>query len=354
MKKPFQQRQQLSLAIRNKSLTHTALLTAFITQMFLNSVIPAKAGIHWLLNFRSILKWIPACAGMTVLNVFFKRTKQLLFLLSLLVASQLAYAELVAIPPLTALVTDLTGTLNASQISQLDAKLKAFEAKKGSQIAVLIVPSVQSEDIAQYSIRVTDAWKLGREKQDDGVLILIAKDDHKMRIEVGYGLEGPIPDLTAKRVISEFISPKFKQGDFYGGLDAGLDKLIGLVDGEALPAPSSNASNGLAIESMLPILLFGGLISGLFLRSRFGTFAGSAINGGLLGGVVTLLGVTLGGAAIFAFVAFIVTMMMSNSGGIGGIPGGGYGGFGGGSGGGSSWGGGGGGGFGGGGASGDW
>ena len=274
--------------------------------------------------------------------------------LMLLLASGFAKAELVAIPPLKALATDLTGTLSQQELAQLDAKLKAFEVKKGSQIAVLIVPTTQPEDIAQYSIRVVDAWKLGRTKPDDGLLVLIAKDDKKMRIEVGYGLEGPIPDLTAKRVISEIISPKFKQGDFYGGLDAGVDKLIGLVDGEALPAPSSAASNGKAIESLLPILLFGGLVSGLFMRSMFGTFFGSALNGGLLGGVVALLGVTLGGAAIFAFVAFIVTMMMGNSGGIGGIPtGGSYGGggFGGGS---SGWGGGGGGGFGGGGASGDW
>ena len=266
----------------------------------------------------------------------------------------MAFGALVEIPELKTRVTDLTQTLSQPQQAALEAKLAAFEAKKGSQIALLIIPTTQPEDIAQYSIRVTDAWKLGREKVDDGVLILIAKDDRKMRIEVGYGLEGPIPDLTAKRVISEFISPKFKQGDFYGGLDAGIDKLIGLVDGEALPAPSSEASNGKTIENILPILLFGGLISGLFLRSKFGTFFGSALNGGLLGGLVTLLGVTLGSAAIFAFVAFIVTMMMGNSGGIGGIPGGGYGGGGFGGGGSGGWGGGGGGGFGGGGASGDW
>ena len=321
---------------------------------------------------REHLKWVPAFApqeyfdllsakalaksyaGMTVIRKLLNKYNFLAVFFSFFLFSQLAFAELVAIPPLTSLVTDLTSTLSPAQAAQLDAKLKAFEAKKGSQIAVLIVPTTQPEDIAQYSIRVVDAWKLGRAKPDDGLLVLIAKDDKKMRIEVGYGLEGPIPDLTAKRVISEIISPKFKQGDFYGGLDAGVDKLIGLVDGEALPAPSSAASNGKAIESLLPILLFGGLVSGLFLRSIFGTFFGSAINGGLLGGVVALLGVALGGAAIFAFVAFIVTMMMGNSGGIGGIPtGGSYGGggFGGGS---SGWGGGGGGGFGGGGASGDW
>ncbi len=274
----------------------------------------------------------------------------------LLFASCTAYAALVKIPELKTRVTDLTQTLSASQQAALEQKLAAFEQKKGSQIALLIVPTTQPEDIAQYSIRVTDAWKLGREKVDDGLLILIATEDRKMRIEVGYGLEGSIPDLTAKRVINEVISPKFKQGDFYGGLDSGVDRLIGLVDGEPLPEPASPAFSGMGIQNMLPLLLFGGLISGLFLRNMFGNFPGSALNGGLVGGAVWLLGAALGGAAIFAFAAFIFTMMMGGGRGIsgyGGIPIGG-GGWGGGSGGGTSWGGGGGGGFGGGGASGDW
>ena len=279
----------------------------------------------------------------------------LLLFTSYIAFSNLAHAELVAIPELKTRVTDLTQTLSPDQQSQLEQKLAAFEAKKGSQIVVLIVPTTQPEDIAQYSIRVADAWKLGREKSDDGLLILIAKDDKKSRIEVGYGLEGAVNDLTAHRIRTEVMRPLIRAGDIFGGIDAGVDQLIKVIDGEALPAPSSAAYSGRAVENLLPILLFGGLISGLFLRSILGTFFGSALNGGLLGGVVALLGVTLGGAAIFAFVAFIVTMMMGGGGGInGGIPtGGGYGGggLGGGSGG---WGGGGGGGFGGGGASGDW
>ena len=293
--------------------------------------------------------------------MFFKfksslKISAILLCLILFLVSSFAQAALVAIPELKTRVTDLTQTLSASQQAALEQKLAAFEQKKGSQIALLIVPTTQPEDIAQYSIRVSDAWKLGREKVDDGLLILIATEDRKMRIEVGYGLEGPIPDLTAKRVINEVISPKFKQGDFYGGLDSGVDRLIGLVDGEPLPEPASPAFSGIGIQNMLPLLLFGGLISGLFLRSMFGTFPGSALNGGLVGGAVWLLGAALGGAAVFAFAAFIFTMMMGGGRGIsgyGGIPMGG-GGWGGGSGGGSSWGGGGGGGFGGGGASGDW
>ncbi len=278
-----------------------------------------------------------------------------LLCLILFLVSSFAQAALIEIPELKSRVTDLTQTLSQPQQAALEAKLAAFEQKKGSQIALLIVPTTQPEDIAQYSIRVADAWKLGRKKVDDGLLILIATEDRKMRIEVGYGLEGPIPDLTAKRVINEVIAPKFKQGDFYGGLDSGVDRLIGLIEGEPLPEPTSPASSGMGIENMLPLLLFGGLISGLFLRSMFGTFPGSALNGGLVGGAVWLLGAAVGGAAIFAFAAFIFTMMMGGGRGIngyGGIPAGG--GWGGSSSGGSGWGGGGGGGFGGGGASGDW
>ena len=202
----------------------------------------------------------------------------------LLLASSFAFAELVAIPELSSRVTDLTQTLSPAEQAQLEQKLAAFEQKKGSQIALLILPTTQPEDIAQYSIRVVEKWKIGRDKVDDGVLVLIAKDDRKMRIEVGYGLEGAIPDLYAKRIISEVIGPKFKQGDFYGGLDAGVDKIVGLIEGELLPEPTQDSLSTVNLGNLMPMLLFGGLISGLFLRSIFGTFFGSALNGGLVGG----------------------------------------------------------------------
>jgi uncharacterized protein len=287
--------------------------------------------------------------------VFYK-FKATLYALGLVLslASSFAFAALVEIPELSTRVTDLTQTLSPAEQAQLEQKLAAFEAKKGTQIALLIVPTTQPEDIAQYAIRVVEKWKIGREKVDDGVLVLIARDDRKLRIEVGYGLEGAIPDLYAKRIISEVISPKFKQGDFYGGLNAGVNKIIGLIDGEALPAPDASQSSGSNLMNYLPILMFGALISGLILRSIFGTFLGSAANGGLVGGLVALLGVALGGAAIVGVIAFFFTMMMGGrgmNGYSGGIPtsGGGW------SGGGSSgsWSGGGGD-FGGGGASGDW
>ncbi len=279
----------------------------------------------------------------------------MLFLASCIAISQPALAELLPVPTLKARVTDLTQTLTPTERDALDAKLAAFEENKGSQIAVLLVPTTQPEDIAQYSIRVVDQWKIGREKSDDGVLVLVAKNDRKLRIEVGRGLEGAIPDLYAKRIVSDVIGPKFKQGDFAGGLDAGVDSLIGLVDGEALPAPENRASSGIDIGNILPMLLFGGLITGLILRSIFGTFMGSAFNGGLIGGVIILLGWALSAAVVFGIIAFFFTMMMGSRGlgGYSGGMGGGYGGGGWSGGGSSSWGGGGGS-FGGGGASGDW
>src|ERR1700750_2107115 len=143
----------------------------------------------------------------------------------------------VAVPVLTARVTDQTGTLSAADTAALEQKLKDFESRKGSQIAVLIVPTTQPEDIAQYSIRVAEQWKLGRKGIDDGALLIVAKDDRRLRIEVGYGLEGALNDATANRIISEIITPKFKQGDFVGGINAGVDRMISVIDGEPLPAP---------------------------------------------------------------------------------------------------------------------
>ncbi|MFY9259789.1 MAG: YgcG family protein [Gallionella sp.] len=180
----------------------------------------------------------------------------LLFMLS-------AYAE-VAVPELKQRVTDLTATLNAAQIQTLETKLADFEGKKGSQIGVLIVPTTQPETIEQYSIRVVDKWKLGRKGVDDGVLLLVAKNDRKLRIEVGRGLEGALNDATAKRIIAEIITPAFKQGDFAGGIAAGVDSIIKVVNGEALPSPPASLA---VVENtdFDPEGQLGGLIIGLFL-----------------------------------------------------------------------------------------
>ena len=129
-------------------------------------------------------------------------------------------------PTLEARVTDLTGTLTAAQQADLEQKLAAFEQRKGSQVALLMVQTTQPETIEQYSLRVVETWKLGREKPDDGVLLLVALQDRAMRIEVGYGLEGALPDITAKRIIDDTITPLFRQGDIYGGVNAGLQQIM--------------------------------------------------------------------------------------------------------------------------------
>lgn len=273
-----------------------------------------------------------------------------MLLATLMLASQLAVAALVEIPTFSARVIDLTQTLSASEQAALEAKLQQFEEVKGSQIAVLLVPTTQPEVIEQYAIRVVDEWKVGRKDIDDGLLVLIAKNDRKMRIEVGYGLEGAVTDLYAKRIISETMTPHFKRGDFVGGIDGAVNQLIGLVNGEPLPAPSEKNFSSSQLGEMLPLLLFGGMVLGIFLRGMFGTFVGSAINGGLIGTIVFFIGWTIFGAGLLGVIAFIFTLIMSGRGGSGyggySTSGGGYGGGG--------FSGGMGGGFGGGGASGSW
>ena len=190
------------------------------------------------------------------------RSCLLVFSLMLSLLSGSLHAELLAVPELQHHVTDLTQTLTPEQQAALEAKLADFEQQKGSQIAVLIVASTKPEEIEQYSIRVADAWKLGREKQDDGVLVLVAKDDRKMRIEVGYGLEGAIPDLIAKRIITEIMAPSFRQGDFYGGIDHAVEQLIRLVSGESLPAPVHSKSDGGQLWDMMYLLLIGAFVIG--------------------------------------------------------------------------------------------
>ncbi|HEY0562923.1 MAG TPA: TPM domain-containing protein [Methylophilus sp.] len=263
-----------------------------------------------------------------------------------------AVAALQAIPALSSPVTDLTQTLTAEQQQALAAKLSAFSREKGSQIAVLIVPTTAPEDIAQYSIRVAEAWQVGRDKQDDGVIMLIAKNDRKMRIEVGYGLEGAIPDLTAKRIISEVMAPYFKQGDFYGGLNASTDQVMRLIQGEQLPAPAKAENGGKSLFELLPIIMVAAIVGGMVLKSMFGTFFGSALSGGLIAALAWIFGATLIAIILAAIAGFIFTLVMGSGGGMGPMAGGlGGGGFGGGgrdifTGGGGD--------FGGGGASGDW
>jgi uncharacterized protein len=251
----------------------------------------------------------------------------------------------VAVPPLKARVTDLTGTLTADQKAALEETLQAFENKKGSQIAVLLVPSTEPESIEQYSIRVAEKWRLGRKGVDDGVLLLIAKDDRTLRIEVGYGLEGVLTDIASKRIVSDIIVPHLKDGDFYQGITAGVDRMIRLVDGEPLPAPAPQENWDGNFDDILPFAVMAGLFGGKLLRLFLGALLGSLLTFGIVTGAAWLmLGVLIPAVLIGVFAtAFSFANFRGGSGFGGG------GGFGGGSSGGFS---GGGGGFGGGGASG--
>lgn len=271
-------------------------------------------------------------------------------LLGLLGALPPRALALQAIPRLEARVTDLTGTLTAGEQADLEAKLKAFEERKGSQIAVLLVPSTQPEAIEQYSIRVVEAWKLGREKPDDGVLLLVAKDDRQLRIEVGRGLEGALTDATSNRIIEETITPLFKQGQYAAGVNAGVAQIMQVVDGEALPPPDKGwKGGGGALWNALPALFIGYLVVSGILRAMLGRVGGAAVSGGLLAAVVWFLSQTLFVALGLGALGFVMALVLGLGG--GGWASGGRGGFGGGFGGGLGGGGFGGGGFGGGGGS---
>src|SRR6185437_2094418 len=240
-----------------------------------------------------------------------------------------------------------------------------------SQIAVLMVPTTAPETIEQFGIRVADQWKLGRKGVDDGAILIIAKQDRTVRIEVGYGLEGALNDAVSERIVSEIIRPRFRQGDFYGGITAGVDRMIGVVDGEALPAPQASdrrVNGGGELRQLVPVLFIVALIGGGFLRATLGRFPGAVVTGGALAFLAWLIAGALAIAVIAGIIGFLFTLLSGGmagprmggrypggylGGGLGGgFGGGGFGrGFGGSGGGGFS---GGGGGFGGGGASGRW
>jgi uncharacterized protein len=267
----------------------------------------------------------------------------------LCVALAPAYAD-VAVPRLGARVTDLTNTLTSTQRDALDRELAAFERRKGAQIAVLLVLTTAPETVEQYSIRVAENWKLGRKGIDDGALVLVAKTDRKLRIEVGYGLEGVIPDAVAKRVTDEIIIPYFRQGDFYGGIQAAVARLIRLIDGEPLPPPKARDPAWTTVMDLF-------LVAGGILRVLLGRLLAASIAGGIVG-IVAWIMVGLFIAIPVGLAGFLLVLAASTTigrGGRGGWSSGGGWNSGGWSGGGSDGGfSGGGGGFGGGGASGSW
>jgi uncharacterized protein len=224
--------------------------------------------------------------------------------LMLLLFAGLPVRAEIPVPMLAQRVTDLTGLLTQDQRTELEHRLARFESEKGSQIAVLLVPTTQPETIEQYSIRVADAWKLGRKGVDDGILVLVAQQDRALRIEVGRGLEGVVPDAIAKRVIEEIMLPRFKQGDLYGGLSAGIDRTIALVQGEPLPPPASVDRPPSDLLDVLLFALMGGIFGGQFLRGMFGPLPGGLVAGIGAGVLLGLFGVPIVLAVVFGAFVF--------------------------------------------------
>lgn len=249
---------------------------------------------------------------------------------ALLFFSVLSAAADVAVPPLHARVTDLTGTLSAERIAELDRQLAAFEAKKGAQIAVLMVPTVQPETVEQYAVRAFEQWKLGRKGIDDGVLLVIAKNDRRLRIEVGYGLEGALTDAAAKRIISDVIVPQFQRGDFAGGVAAGVSRIMEVVGGEALPPPAAEPRGSPANLPFNPEWLIAAFV--LFsvinhaLRAVLGRLGAAGVMAVASGFILWLVISSLAVSSIAAVVAFIFSLAAGARSGFGG----GYGGTGGG------------------------
>jgi uncharacterized protein len=275
-------------------------------------------------------------------------------------ASAAAPGELVPVPKLTARVIDQTGTLTTAEGAALEEKLRDFEKAKGSQVAVLIVASIGPEAIEEFAGRVTDEWKLGRKGVDDGVLLAIAKQERRIRVHTGRGVQGTLTDALSKRIAADVIAPRFRSGDFAGGIDAGVDAIIKAIEGEqlALPEPKK-ASRKVGIVSSYSDFLWIGFfvvpIVAVVLRSLAGRFFGAGLTSGLTGIAGWLVFGSIAFGAVAALLAFVFTLFMGTGAarGLGGFIPGGFGGGGGGLGGGGGFSGGGGG-FDGGGASGSW
>jgi uncharacterized protein len=264
------------------------------------------------------------------------------FLIGLMAAMPSFAADVIAMPPLQGRVTDLTATLSAEQRGDLEATLEKFERERGSQVSILLLPSTQPEAIEQFGIRLAEAWKIGRKGIDDGVIVIVAKDDRRIRLEVGYGLEGALNDATAKRIISETMTPRFKNGDYFGGLQTGVTAILAVISGEALP-PARGGATLTALagrQDVLVIALVAVVLIGSFLRMILGNLLGASITAAGAGAVAWFLSASLVAVLIAAGAGFLLSLfglniawgiLMSRGGrGSGGGFGGGGGGFGGG------------------------
>lgn len=219
-----------------------------------------------------------------------------------------AWAQ-VAVPTLEKRVTDLTGTLKPEQVASLEQMLQSFQQRKGAEIVVLGVPTTQPESIEQYALRVAEQWRIGRKNVDDGVVVVFARDDRAGRIEVAYGLEGVLTDATASRIGHEIIAPRFREGDYFGGIAAGLDRLMRVIDGEALPPPRPAPQVESDTFQMLPALLAIAFVAGAILRRLFGRVIGSLATAGAVGTLAWLLVGVFSFAVLAAIISFFFTLL---------------------------------------------
>lgn len=200
--------------------------------------------------------------------------------------------DLQPIPELRARVIDQTGTLDAASVTALETKLAAFEQSRGSQVVVVMVATTAPEDIADYTQRLGDAWKIGRPAVGDGVLFVIAKNDRRMRIATAKALEGAIPDLMARRILDGAVTPAFRGGDYAGGIEAGVDQILARIRGEELPLPAAaNAPRQAGFDGMelLIFLVFAVPMASTALRSIFGSKLGTLLTGAVAGGLAWFL-----------------------------------------------------------------
>ena len=242
-------------------------------------------------------RWAGACGWMAILC-------------TLLLVIPPVFAQL-AVPALSSHVVDTTGTLAAPQLQALEDKLSVFEQNRGAQVVMLLVPTTQPEDISSYANRVANTWKIGRKEVGDGLLLVVVKNEHKVRIEVAKTLEGAIPDLAAKRIIEQAITPRFKQGDFAGGLDAGADQIMALITGESLPAPSPQTTDthdgfqwmDLAIFSFIVVPVIASVT-----RRLLGPKLGSLATGAAVGTMALFITSSLLIAGVAAIVALFFSL----------------------------------------------
>ncbi|MEO0003708.1 MAG: hypothetical protein RLZZ22_1400 [Pseudomonadota bacterium] len=242
------------------------------------------------------------------------------------------------IPPLSARVIDQTATLSEPQRRALEDKLAAFERERGSQVVVLLLHSTAPEDITDYTQRLGDAWKIGRKAIGDGVLLVVAKDDRTLRIATAKAVEGAIPDLIAHRIIEGAITPRFKQGDFHAGLDAGVDQILARLRGEELPLPDAGqaAASGTDWHELLIFLGLAAPVITRVLRGILGRTLGSLAATGIVGGIAWSFTGSIFIALAAALLAGVMGLFMARlprggggtgrGGGWGGGPGGGGGG----------------------------